>query len=114
MTSTPVSPSNITPITNNILMDINSDTEAEQVALELAQAQEQVCTANKAWERCQEEQKRKEEEEEMRWIAVMEAAPREAEEILEREWQIQLQVSTGVLQNLTFINLSHRKIWRHQ
>jgi len=39
MTSTPVSPSNITPITNNILMDVDSDAEAEQAALEPAQAQ---------------------------------------------------------------------------
>src|SRR5882724_3185556 len=101
MTSTPVSPPNITPITNNILMDVNSDAEAKQAALELAQAQEQVRAANEDWERCQEERKRREEEEEAQWIVVMEAATKEAEEMLERAWQIQLQVSTEVLQNLT-------------
>ena len=32
----------------------------------------------------------------------MEVAAREVEEILEREWQAQLQVSTGVLRNLFY------------
>ena len=94
MTSTPISPSNITPIANNVLMDVNSDMEAEQVALELAQAQERVCAANKARERCWEEWKRKEEEEEAQWIVAMEAAAKEVEEMLERECQLELQVST--------------------
>ena len=40
----------------------------------------------------------------MQWIAVMEAATKEAEEQLEREWQGQLQVSTRVLQKLSCTN----------
>ena len=92
----PGSPSTLIPIANNVPIDVDSDAEAEQVALELAQAQERVCAANKARERCWEEWKRKEEEEEAQWIVAMEAAAKEVEEMLEREWQIQLQVSTGI------------------
>ena len=32
ITSNPVSPSNITPITDNVLMDVDSDAEADQAA----------------------------------------------------------------------------------
>jgi len=39
-------------------MDIDSDSKAEQAAWELAQAQEQVCTAQEAREKRQEEQKK--------------------------------------------------------
>jgi len=92
-------------------MDMDSDLEAQQAALELEQSQEWVHAANKAQERCWEEQKRREEEEEARWVVVMEVATREAEELLEMERQLQLQVSTGVLQNLTLINLLNRNIW---
>jgi len=46
-------------------MDVDSDLEAQQVALELKQAQERVCAANEARERHQEEWKRTEEEEEV-------------------------------------------------
>ena len=82
-------------------MDIDSDAEAEQVALELTQAWEWVRSTNEAWERRWEVWKRKEEEEEAQWIAAMEVATKEVEEILEREWQLQLQVSTGVLRKFT-------------
>ena len=46
-------------------MDVDSDSEAQQAALELKQAQEWVCAANEAWERHREEWKRREEEEEV-------------------------------------------------
>ena len=61
MTSIPGSPSNASPITDNIQMDVNSDLEAEQAALELAQAQEQVRAIQEAWEKRREERKRQEE-----------------------------------------------------
>ena len=64
MASIPGSPSLIAHTTNKVQMDVDSDSEAQQVALELEQAQEWVCTINKALERCWEEQKRREEEEE--------------------------------------------------
>jgi len=95
-------------------MDVNSDLEAEKVAQQLAQAQERVHAINEAWERCWEERKRLEEEEEAQQIAAVEAVTREAEEVLEREQQLQLQVSISFLQILTCINLLNRKIWRHQ
>jgi len=99
------SPSHIIPTADNVQMDVDSDSEGEQAAWEFSQAQEQLCIANEARERRQEEQKRKEEEEkEAQWIAVMEAAAKEAEEQLEREWQGQLQVSTRVLQKLSCTN----------
>ena len=60
-------------------MDINSDLEAQQAALELEQAQERVRATNKAQEKCREEWKRREEEEEARRVAAMEAAAKEAE-----------------------------------
>ena len=65
MTSTPVSPSNIAPTANNILMEVDSNLEAEQVAQEVAQAQDQVCATKEAQERHWEEWKRREEEEEV-------------------------------------------------
>ena len=64
MSSIPGSPSHITPTTKNVQMDVDSDLEAQQAALEIKQAQEWVRTANEAWERRWEEQKRREEEEE--------------------------------------------------
>jgi len=52
----------IIPISDNVLMDINSDPEAQQEAhdmeLVLQQAQEKLRLVNVAWERCQEEWKR--------------------------------------------------------
>ena len=102
MTSIPGSPSLITPTADNVQMDVDSDSEAEQAAREFAQAQERLCIANEARERHWEERKRKEEEEkEAQWITAIEAATKKAEEILERERQAQLQVSTGVLWNST-------------
>src|SRR5882724_2377965 len=105
MTSIPGSPSHITPTTDNVQMDVDSDSEAEQAAREFTQAQERLHIANEAWERHREEQKQKEEEKEVQWITAIEAAAKEAEEVLEREWQAQLQVSTRVLWNLSCTNL---------
>ena len=65
MSSIPGSPSYIVHTADNIQMDVDSNSEAQQVALELKQAQERVCAANEAQERCQEEGKRREEEEEV-------------------------------------------------
>ena len=115
MTSISGSPSNVPLIANNVQMDLDSDLEAKQAAWELAQAQEQFCVANEAWERHREERKRlkeeevqwvveREAEEEAQQVAAREAATREVEELLEMEWQYQLQVSTGVLWNLTCTN----------
>ena len=72
-------------------MDINSDAEAEQAALELTQAQEQVHTTNEAREKRWEEQKRQEEE---RKAKIM-AAIRLAELAVDRAWRIVSQVSFG-------------------
>ena len=111
MTSIPGSPSHITPTTDNVQMDVDSDSEAEQAAREFAQAQEWLHVTNEARERHQEEWKQKEEEEkEAQWIVAMEVAAKEVEDILEREQQAQLQVSTGVLRNSSCTN---RGIWRH-
>ena len=55
-----------TPISDNILMDIDSDPEAKQEAqdmeLVLQQAHEKLRLVNEAWERHQEEWRRQEEE----------------------------------------------------
>ena len=100
-------------VADNVQMDINSDSEAEQAAREFAQPQERLRIANEAWERHREEQKWKEEEEkEWQRIAAIEAARKEAEEVLERELQAQFQVSTGVLRNLTCTDSLHRRTWR--
>src|SRR5882724_1359099 len=97
MTSIPGSPSLLTPTVDNIQMEVDSDSEAEKAAREFAQAQERLRIANEARERRREEWKQKEEEEkEVQWIAAIEAATKEVEEKLEREWQAQLQVSTGI------------------
>jgi len=57
MTSIPGTPSLITPIADNIPMDVDSDLEAEQAAREFAQAQERLRIANEARERRREERK---------------------------------------------------------
>src|SRR5882724_4106587 len=104
MSSALGSPSNIVPIADNVPMDVDSDSEAEKVARELAQAQEWVRVANEAPKRRWEERKRLEEEEarrvaereaeeEVQWVVAREAVAREGEELLEMEWQYQLQVS---------------------
>ena len=72
MTSIPGTPSLTT--VDNVQMDVDSDSDAEQVAQELAQAQEWVRVINEAWVRCWEEWKRLEEEEARRVVE------REAEE----------------------------------
>ena len=82
-------------------MDIYSEPEAEQAAQELTQDQEQVPAIKEAQERHWEECKRREEEEEVQLTVVMEVATKEVEEMLERERQIQLQVSNRFLWNLT-------------
>ena len=46
----PSSPSTLVPISDNVLMDVDSDAEAEQAALELTQAQERLCVAKEAQE----------------------------------------------------------------
>jgi len=123
MSSIPSTPS--LPTVDNVQMDVDSNSDAEQAAWELAQAQEWVRIINEARVRRREEQKRLEEEEarrvaegeaeeEVRWIAAREAEAREAEELLEMERQYQLQVSTGVLWNSTSTDLLHRKIWRRR
>ena len=56
MSQTPFTPTITSPFANNV-MDINSDPEAKRVALELAQAQEQVRATQEAREKCREEQK---------------------------------------------------------
>ena len=55
--------SSFTPIADNVQMDVDSDSEAEQVAREFTQAQERLWITNEARERHQEEWKRLEEEE---------------------------------------------------
>jgi len=109
MSHTPISPVITAPIADNIQMDVDSYLEAEQVAWEFAQAQEQLRIANEAQERCREEQKRKEEEEEWQQIEAMEVATKEVEEKLEREWQAQLQVSTRVLRNSSSTNFAAQR-----
>ena len=90
MTSIPGSPSNATPIADNVPMDINSDSEAEQAAREFVQAQEWLCIANEAQERHQEEQKRQEEERKVKIVVAIKLAE---ELVVDRERRIQLQVS---------------------
>src|SRR5882724_13033466 len=60
MTSIPSSPSLITPTVDNVQMDVDSDSEAEQAAQEFAQAQERPRIANEAREKRWEERKCKE------------------------------------------------------
>ena len=112
MSGTPFSPA--IPVTDHV-MDVDSDPDAEQAARELAQAQERVRMVNEAQERRREERKWKEEEEkEAQRIAAIEAAEKEAEEILERKWQAQLRVTTGFLRFFCLVlTLLHRGTWRH-
>ena len=91
MSQTPFSPTITAPFADNAL-DINSDPEAEQAALELAQAQERVHTANEAWEKCQEEWKRQEEERKAKIMAAIKLA---VELAVDRAQRIVLQVSFG-------------------
>src|SRR5882724_8092486 len=90
MNSIPNSPSTVVPIADNVPMGVDSDSEAEQAALELAQAQEQVRAANEAQEKHREEQKRQEEERKVKIVAAIKLA---AELVVDREQRILLQVS---------------------
>src|SRR5882724_7533724 len=90
----PGSPSTLVPITDNVPMDVDSDAEAEQVALELAQAQEWLGVAKEAREKCWEEWKRQEEERKAKIMAAIKLAVEQAAEmVVEREQRNQLQVS---------------------
>ena len=95
MSQTPFSPTITAPLTNNT-MDVDSNPEAKQAALELAQAQEWVRAAQEAQEKCQEERKRQEEERKAKIVVTFKlAAEQAAEQAVEREQRIQLQVSFG-------------------
>ena len=99
MTSTPIFPADITPTTDNVQLDIDSDSEAEQAALELTQALECVCAANKAREKHWEDQKRQEEERKAKIIVAMKLAAEQAAELaVDRERRMLLQVSLEFLQ----------------
>ena len=104
MSGTPFSPAIAAPVADKV-MDIDSDPEAEQAAREFVQAQERLQVANEAWERCREERKRKEEEEkEAQHLMAI-----EVEERLEREWQAQLQVSSGFPRIYLVLNLAAQR-----
>ena len=92
MNSIPNSPSTIVPVTDNVPMDMDSNSEAEKAALELTQAQERVHAANEAQEKCQEEQKRQEEERKAKIVVAIKLA---VELAVDREQRILLQVSLG-------------------
>ena len=89
MSQTPFSPTSTAPLADNN-MDVNSDLEAEQAAMELAQAQERVRTAQEAREKHQEERRRQEEDRKVKIVATFKLA---AELAVEREQRVQLQVS---------------------
>src|SRR5882724_7421787 len=85
----PGSPSTLVPIADNVPMDVDSDAEAEQAALELAQAQEWLCVAKEAQEKGREERKRQEEERKVKIMAAIKlAAEQAAEQAVEREQRI--------------------------
>jgi len=73
-------------------MDVDSDSETEQVALELAQAQEWVHASKEAREKHWEEWKRQEEERKVKIVAAIKLA---VELAVDRAWRIVLQVSFG-------------------
>src|SRR5882724_9422358 len=91
MSQTSFSPTIPAPFTDNN-MDVDSDPEAEQAAMELAQAKEQVHTTQEAWEKCWEDRRRQEEDRKAKIMATFKLA---AELVVEREWRVQLQVSCG-------------------
>ena len=88
----PGSPSTLIPIADNVPMDVDSDAEAEKVALELTQAQEWLNITKEAREKHQEERKRQEEERKAKIMAAIKLA---AELVVDRAWRIVLQVSFG-------------------
>src|SRR5882724_6299464 len=90
------SPSHRPFFANNVPMDVNSDAEAEQAALELAQAQERLRAAKEAREKRQEERKRQEEERKASTMAAIKLAAEQAAEMaVDRERRIQFRVSFG-------------------
>jgi len=102
MSPTPSSSTVAIPSLNSVLMDIDSDPEADQeaqdVELVLRQAQEKVRLVAEAQERCQEDQKRKEEERKAQIVAATKLAVEQAVELaVDREWRILLQVSLEFL-----------------
>jgi len=98
MSQTPFSPTITAPLTNNT-MDVDSNPEAKQAALELAQAQEWVHATNEAQEKHQEERKRKEEERKAKIVVATKLAAEQAVElVVDREWRMLLQVSLEILQ----------------
>ena len=95
MSQTPFSPTITAPLADNT-MDIDSNPEAKQAALELAQAQERVRAAQEAWEKRQEERRRQEEERKAKIMAAFKLAVEQAAEVaVDREQRILLQVSLG-------------------
>jgi len=106
----PNSPSTIIPIAENVPMDVDSNSEAEQAALELTQAQEWVRTANEAQEKHQVEWKRQEEERKAKIVAAIKLA---AELAVDREWRILLQVSLGFHRFKLEVGLQFSRTWRY-
>ena len=92
MSQTPFSPTITAPLTDNN-MEVDSDPEAEQAALEPTQAQEWVRATQEAREKHREERRRQEEERKAKIVAAEQAA----ELAVDRERRIQLQVSLGFL-----------------
>ena len=93
----------VTPIFNNVFMDINSDPEAKQepqeVELIIQQAWEKLRLVNEAQERHWEEWKRLEEK--VQLVTAMQlVAPEAVEFVVEREQRIVLWVSFGFHQLL--------------
>ena len=110
MNSIPNSPSTVIPIANNVPMDVDSDSETEQVALELAQAQEWVHASKEAREKHWEEWKRQEEERKVKIVVAIKLA---AELAMDRERRIQLQVSPGFHQPLNWkLTSDFSRTWR--
>src|SRR5882724_4048408 len=95
MSQTPFSPTITAPLADND-MDIDSDLEAEQAGMELAQAKERVHAAQEAQEKHQEEWRRQEEERKVQIAAAFKLAVEQAAEVaVDRERRILLQVSLG-------------------
>src|SRR5882724_3317485 len=89
MSQTPFSPTITAPFADNN-MDVDSELEAEQAAMELAQAQERVRATQEAQEKHQEEKRRQEEDRKAKIVVTFKLA---VELAVEREQRVQLQVS---------------------
>src|SRR5882724_2070289 len=97
------SPSHRPFFTDNVPMDVDSDAEAEQAALELAQAQEWLRAAKEARKKRREEQKRQEEERKASTMAAIKLAVEQAAEMaVDRERRIQFRVSFGFFLSSAF------------